>query len=133
MAGSHHNGEEEGYQRSQESNMVRVLTQYLFRYLDHPVHTAGSLQSAGAGYGRNDYIDNVRRRRAGLEAESEHQDCKADSGNGAKRKGTVAGTHIQSCKNDEQLYYHDKAHKNTFSAFKDSDFLAQKVYLCTLK
>ena len=43
VAGSNHNGEEEGHKRSQECDVVRVLAQDLFRYLDHPVHTAGSL------------------------------------------------------------------------------------------
>ena len=86
MSGSHQHGKEERHQRAQESNVVRMLAKHPFGYLDHPVHTAAGLQGSGAGNGRNDDIDDIRRRRTRFKAESENEDGKADAADGAQRQ-----------------------------------------------
>ena len=77
MPGSNQHSQEEGHERSQESDVFRVLAQHLFRHLDHPVHTSGCLKGSGAGYCRDYYVDDIRRRSAGLETETEYQNRKA--------------------------------------------------------
>ena len=110
MARPHQYREEEGYQRAQEGDVVRMFAEHLLRNLDHPVHTARCLQRTCAGYGRNDDIDDVCGGRSRFEAEAEHQDGQADSADGSQGQRPVTGTHIQCCQNDEQLHNHDKSH-----------------------
>ena len=110
MARAHEDGQEEGHERAQEGDVVRMLAEHPFRDLDHPVHTARRLEGASAGDGRDDDVDDVRRRGSGLEPEAEHEDGQADAGDGAEGQGTVAGTHVERCEDDQQLDNHDKAH-----------------------
>ena len=53
---AHEDGQEEGHERAQEGDVVRMLAEHPFRDLDHPVHTARRLEGAGAGDGRDDDV-----------------------------------------------------------------------------
>ena len=90
--------------------MLGMLAEHLLRYLYHPVHASGGLQGAGAGDGCDDDVDDVRRRGAGLEAESEYEDGEADAGDRTECEAAVAGAHVKRCQNDEQLDDHGEGH-----------------------
>ena len=110
VPGAHQHGEEEGHQRGQEGDVFGMLAEHPLRYLYHPVHASGGLQGAGAGDGSDDDVDDVRRRGAGLEAESEYEDGEADAGDRTECEAAVAGTHVKRCQNDEQLDDHGEGH-----------------------
>lgn len=106
MAGAHENREEERAERSQNRDVVRMLAQQALRNLDQPIHAARCLQNACAGHRRDDDVDDVGRRLAGLQAEAEYEDGKADSRNGTKGKAPVTGTHVECEKHNQELDYH---------------------------
>ena len=89
MASSYKHGEEESTERSKEGNVVWMLAQHLLCNLDHPVHTACSLQHTGAGYGCNDDVDNISGWGTWLQVEAENENCQADAGNCTKGKAAV--------------------------------------------
>ena len=129
--GSHENGEQESHQRSQEGDVFRVLAQQFLGYLDHPVHAARSLQGTCAGDGGDDDVNDIRGRGAGLEAEAENEDGEADAGDGAKSHGSVTGTNVQACQNDEQLYNHQSGHSLVIVVILDK-YRNNKANLVTL-
>ena len=84
VAGTHEHREEERTDGGEDGDVVRVLAQQALRNLDKPIHAARGLHNAGAGHGRDDDVDDVGRGLAGLQAETEHQDGKANSRDGAQ-------------------------------------------------
>ena len=95
MAGTHKYREEERAERGQNGDVVRVLAQQPLRNLDKPIHAARCLQYAGTGYRRDDDVDDVGRRLARLQAETEHEDCKADTRNRTEREASVTRAHVE--------------------------------------
>ena len=89
MAGAHEHGEEEGADGGEDGDVVGVLAQEAFGYLDEPIHASRCLHDAGAGDGRDDDVDDVGRGLAGLQAETEHEYGEADSRDGAEREAAV--------------------------------------------
>lgn len=90
MAGADQHGQEKGDKGRHEGDAVGVFAQQLFRDLDHPVHAAGGLQNAGAGHGRDDDVNDLGGRCAGLQVKGEDQHGQADARNRAQRQRTVA-------------------------------------------
>lgn len=66
VAGAYENREEERAERSENRDMVRVLAQQALRNLDQPIHAARCLQNACAGHRRDDDVNDIGRRFAGL-------------------------------------------------------------------
>lgn len=81
-------------QKGDESDMVGMAAEKPLSDLNHPVHSSGCLQDAGARDGGYDYIDDVRGRRAWLQAEAKHKQGKSYTGNGAERKASVTCSDI---------------------------------------
>ena len=106
MAGSDEDGQEESAERGEEGDVLRVLAEHLLGDLDHPVHASGGLQDAGTGHCRDDDVDDVGGRGAGLQAETEDEDGETDAGNGAEGQAAVAGTHIEGGEDDQQFDDH---------------------------
>ena len=79
VSGSDEDRQEEGTDRSEERDAVRMPAEQLFGQLDQPVHTAGCLKYTGAGHCCDDDVDDVGWRIARLHAESEYQDGQAYS------------------------------------------------------
>jgi hypothetical protein len=107
MAGTDEDGQEEGAERSQEGDVVRVLSEHLLRHLDHPVHTARSLQDTCAGHGRDDDVDDIRRRGARFQAEAKDKDGETDAGNSTEGEAAVPRANIKGCQDNKQLDNHE--------------------------
>ena len=124
VAGTHEHREEERAERGQNGDVVRVLAQQPLRNLDEPIHAARCLQYARAGHRRDDDVDDVGRRLARLQAETEYEDGKADSRNGAEGKAPVTRTHVEGEEHNQELDNHQcHGFKIIFSPEKGLAFL----------
>ena len=79
MAGTYQHGKEEGTQRGEDGDTLRMLPEKFFGKLDQPVHSAGSLKDSRTGDGCDNDIDNIRGRSTRLHSESEYEDGQADA------------------------------------------------------
>ena len=110
VAGSDKDRKEEGHKGPKEGDMLRMPSEKLLRNLYHPVHASGGLQRTGAGHRSDNNVDYICRGSSGLKAESEYQNCEADSGNCAKRKASISRSYIQGRQHNQQLNDHRHSH-----------------------
>ena len=79
MSGTDQDSQEEGAERSEERDPVRMPAEQLLSQLDEPVHATGCLEDSCAGYRRYYDVDYISRGFARLHPESEHQDSQTDA------------------------------------------------------
>ena len=90
MTCTNQNRQEEGTQRSEESDAIRMLAQQLLGNLNQPIHTARCLHDACTGNGCDDDVNHIRWRSTWFQPKTEHENSQTDTGNGTKGKRTIA-------------------------------------------
>ena len=103
MACPHKHSEEERAEGCKEGYLSGMPAQQAFGNLYEPVHSARSMHHSRTRDGSNDDVDDIGRRIAGLEAETEDKYGKGNAGNGTQCQAAIARTYIEGSKDDDEL------------------------------